>query len=104
VSDHDRPRRCPSRLSLDRDGNVSDFGMIGVRVVRARRVQTYKLDHGAFMPDPAELPPSRWTGVWVRKSYAKPPIPPGYVYVNWYKPRGTPHGGWLREADLFTMP
>ena len=100
----DRPKGCPERLSLDRSDNVSDFGMIGVRVARARDTKVYKLDGDAFVPDDDTLPPARGTGVWIRKSYATSPIPPGYVYANWYMPRGTPHGGWLREANLFKAP
>ncbi len=102
--DKDRPKGCPERMSLDRSDNVSDYGMIGVRVVRSLSTKVYKLGDGAFVPDDEPMPPAQGSGVWIRKSYATSPIPPGYVYANWYMPRGATHGGWLREADLFKAP
>ncbi len=104
--DPNRPAACRWRTSLDRDSWVSS-SFIGVRVVSARhaKVSAGKPDgDGVRLERSTEAAVPRGTVVWVGKTYSPGWNLPGLVQANWYQPVGTPHGGYLREADLYRLP
>lgn len=104
--DPNRPAACRWRTSLDRDSWVSN-SFIGVRVVSARhaRVRAGKAEGAGVRLEPStEAAVPRGTLVWVSKTYSPGWNLPGQVLASWYQPAGTPHGGYLREADLYPLP
>jgi hypothetical protein len=101
----ERPSQCRSRITLDREGSVSN-DLIGVRVVSTAGAPVFDRAQQRIplrQRSKREASPRVGTGVWVAKDYSKAPRR-NYVYVNWYEPLGTPRGGYIREDHLFPMP
>ncbi|KRA71875.1 hypothetical protein ASD89_13095 [Caulobacter sp. Root656] len=104
--DENSPRYCRSRITLDRSSWVGE-SFIDVGVVRKRGARVFTIAHAGekLTPAPREnrLPPPG-DGVWIAKTYSRAFSPEGFVYLNWYDPPGTPHGGYVRQEDLYPSP
>ncbi|WP_374614787.1 WG repeat-containing protein [Sphingorhabdus sp.] len=103
--DANRPAACRWRISLDRAAHVSN-GLVGAAVVARARPQRFELaqtgeDLRLVPKGRAALP--RDSGVWINKTYGAAWFPAGMVRISWYDPPGTPHGGYVRERDLYPM-
>jgi len=101
--DANRPVGCRWRVSLDRAAHVGN-SLIGVAVIARPQPQLFELGESDKMlrlvPNGrAALP--RDFGVWITKTYGAAWSPPGLVRITWYDPPGTPHGGYIRERDLY---
>ena len=109
--DPNRPRACRWRISLDRAGNVSN-SFVAVRVVRTPQAKLVNITGVITTPRgkvprivaSRTRPPKVGTGVWVNQTYSRVYSPRGLVYLNWYDPSGTVHGGYIRERDLYPLP
>jgi hypothetical protein len=101
--DENRPKACRSRISLDRSSWVSE-SFYDVGVVRKRGARVFTIARAGEKPTPAprkdRLPPPG-TGVWIDRTYSPAFSPEGFVHLGWYDPPGTPHGGYVRQKDLY---
>jgi hypothetical protein len=101
--DENRPKACRDRISLDRSSWVSE-SFYDVAVVRKRGARVFTIARAGEKPTPAprkdRLPPPG-TGVWIDRTYSAAFSPKGFVRLNWYDPPGTPHGGYVRQEDLY---
>jgi len=101
--DENRPKACRDRISLDRSSWVSE-SFYDVAVVRKRGARVFTIARAGEKPTPAprkdRLPPPG-TGVWIDRTYSAAFSPKGFVRLNWYDPPGTPHGGYVRQQDLY---
>lgn len=102
----ERPAGCRSRISLDRFGNTAD-SFYAVRIVRNPRAPVFdfkKIGGKLRLVRTRQRAPGAGKGVWAAHTYSADRSRRGFVYVNWYWPVGTPHGGYLRTADLYPEP
>jgi hypothetical protein len=101
--DENRPKTCRDRISLDRSSWVSE-SFYDVGVVRKRGARVFTIARAGEKPTPAprkdRLPPPG-TGVWIDRTYSPAFSPEGFVHLGWYDPPGTPHGGYVRQTDLY---
>jgi hypothetical protein len=99
-------KECRHRITLDRSNSVSQ-SFIGVGVVRTPNAPLFQIMRSGDSPkrsrDKLRLPPPN-TGVWISRTYLPAAATKGFVYLNWYSPPGTPHGGYVRQRDLYPMP
>jgi hypothetical protein len=102
-NDGSRPKDCRSRITLDRSDQVGD-SLNDIGVVRKRNAHVFTITRtgGKLIRASREerLPPPG-TGVWITRTYPPDSSPKGFVYLNWYDPRGTSHHGYAREKDLY---
>lgn len=103
--DANRPQACRWRITIDRAAYVSN-AFIGVRVIASTHARIFDViadtQQARIMPQ-KNISLRRGTGVWVAKTYGAAWSPAGYVHINWYDPPGTPHGGYVRERDLYPL-
>ncbi|HWW28312.1 MAG TPA: hypothetical protein VNZ85_20680 [Caulobacter sp.] len=103
LSDENRPKACRRRITLDRSSWVSE-SFYDVGVVRRRGARVFAIERAGEKPKPAarkdRLPPPG-AGVWIDRTYSPGFSPEGFVYLGWYAPPGTPHGGYVRQQDLY---
>lgn len=104
--DENRPKACRNRISLDRSSWVS-ASFYDVGVVRKRGARVFTIARAGEKPTPApredRLPPPG-SGVWIDRTYSPAFSPEGFVLLGWYDPPGTPHGGYVRQKDLYPSP
>ncbi len=102
--DANRPAACPWRISLDRAGHVSN-DLIGAAVVVRSHPQLFELaevKEGLRLVPHGRAALPRFSGVWITRTYGAAWSPPGMVRITWYDPPSTPHGGYVRERDLYS--
>jgi hypothetical protein len=103
--DANRPPGCRSRISLDRADNVGDYK--AVRVIRSPHAPVFTITGNGKATKVVlskKRPPKPGSGVWVARTYSAAYSPKGLVAIGWYSPPGTPHGGYVRERDLYPLP
>lgn len=104
--DSNRPAACSWRISLDRAGHVGN-SLIGAGVITQSRPKLFELEKSG---DAMRVVPkgratlNRDEGVWITKTYSAAWSPLGMVRISWYDPPGTPHGGYIRTRDLYSLP
>lgn len=104
VETGERPAACPSRLSLDRFGAISDG--LAVRVVKPGPVRMYDVrtrGGRTILVRKHGRPPRPWAGVWVMRTYSSEYRPRGFLRVSWHV-SGWPRGAYLRTGALFPLP